>query len=299
MTDATPTVNRNLLATCWTWAGNVGPGWEDERSPLQMGERLRAVADAGWQGIGLVDADLAEARATYGLPVLRRMIEDAGIGLVELEFLTEWWTSGERRAHADRQRQLVFDAAAELGATTIKAGGDHSPEPVAWDEFATAFDALATDAGSHGLRIALEPMPMNNIRTLERGVELVRAVSNPHGGLCIDAWHVQRGGNDYDDLPALVDIERVFVVELDDARQAILGSTMTSDANDWRLYPGEGELDIPRFVAQMVRAGWSGHWGVEIISSAHRALPVAEGATRVHEATARALEAAQERLHGR
>ncbi len=291
-----PVIDRRVLATCWTWSGDVGPGWRDERSPIPMAERLQAVADAGWDGIGIVDADLLEAKRTYGLPVLRRMVEDAGIKVVELEFLTDWWTDGQRRVHADRQRRLVFEAAEALGATTIKAGGDTDAMAVPWDRFAAEFDALATDAAAHGTRIALEPMPMNTVRTTNRGVELVRDVGNPAGGLCIDSWHVQRGGTAYRDLPGLLDMESVFVVELDDALRHVVGATLTEDANDYRLYPGRGELDLPEFVAALATAGWRGHWGVEIISSAHRASPLAPAVAEVHAATLEVLEAADQLL---
>ena len=261
-----------------------------------MAERLQAVARAGWDGIGIVDADLLEAKRTYGLSTLRHMIEDAGIEVVELEFLTNWWTDGPRRVQADRQRHLIFEAAEALGATTIKAGGDTDATPAPWDRFATEFDALATDAAAHGTRIALEPMPMNTIRTTDRGVELVRDVGNPAGGLCIDSWHVKRGGTAYRDLPSLLDMKSVFVVELADAFHHVVGATLTEDANDYRLYPGRGELDLPEFVAALAAAGWLGHWGVEIISSAHRASTLIPAVAEVHAATLEVLEAADRRL---
>ena len=140
-----------------------------------------------------------------GLPALRKLLDEAGIEKVELEFLSNWWTSGAERDASDQVRDDLFDAAPLLGVTTIKAGAQltafGSTEPVDGDLFAESFDALASDAGRHGLRVAVEPMPMSNLKTVVDGVELVTAVDNPHGGLVVDTWHVRRGDTLNEALP--------------------------------------------------------------------------------------------------
>lgn len=34
--------NRDLLATCWTWAGDAAPARDDEASPIDIRTRLEA-----------------------------------------------------------------------------------------------------------------------------------------------------------------------------------------------------------------------------------------------------------------
>jgi hypothetical protein len=41
------TIQRELLAACWTRAGDVGLGSRDERSPVELSTRLAAGSDAG------------------------------------------------------------------------------------------------------------------------------------------------------------------------------------------------------------------------------------------------------------
>ncbi|ABK75307.1 sugar phosphate isomerase/epimerase family protein [Mycolicibacterium smegmatis] len=276
--------NRDLLATCWTWAGNAAPARGTERSPIPMAERLDAVASAGWEGVGIVYADLAEIASTTGLPTLRSMLDDHGIKHVELEFITNWWTTGEQRRESDAMRDDLFEAAAVLGATTLKAAAclqAFGETSVDRERFASAFDELATRAGSHGLRVAIEPMPMSNLPSIIDGVAFIKDVGNPHGGLCIDTWHVHRSGTDYRKLAEIVPVEHVFVVELTDADAEVVGP-LWEDAVDRRRIPGLGSIDVAQFVAEMHRAGWRGHWGVEIISEEHRhwALDVAVNLTR-------------------
>lgn len=271
MSSETLTVpNHRLLATCWTWAGDAAPGRGDEKSPLDVRTRIETVAAAGWDGVGFIHADLLETRETIGFPALRRSIAEAGLSIVELEFLTDWWRTDERRSTSDEWRALLFSAAEELGAQTIKVGGDPASLPTGDAEFMAALDALASEAATRGARIAVEPMPMNNIRTLQRGMQLVGEIDNPALGLCVDSWHVRRGGTEYRDLGSFLDISKVFVVELVDALEAITGDSLWVDAVDHRLNPGEGELELTQFVAEIVRLGWTGHWGVEVISEAQR-----------------------------
>ena len=53
--------DQDLLATCWTTAGDAAPLRGDERSPLPLRERVEAAAAAGFRGIGLLHIDLVVA----------------------------------------------------------------------------------------------------------------------------------------------------------------------------------------------------------------------------------------------
>lgn len=291
--------NRDLLATCWTWSGDSAPFRGDEVSPLDLRTRVEAAARAGWAGIGILHADLQLAKQQMGLNELKKTIDGSGITIVELEFLANWWTSGRPRQESDRWRALLFEAAGVLGAATIKVGGDLSPEPVALTQFTEAFGVLAEDASRHGIKVALEPMAMNNLRRLESGIQVVTDVNHPAGGLCVDSWHVHRGGTAYTSLADILPIESVFVVELADSRESLTGPDLWQDAIDHRLNPGEGDFDLSTFIACMVETGWTGHWGVEIISEAQRRLPLDVAVTQTHQASIAALDAADKILQSR
>ncbi|MEE3850934.1 sugar phosphate isomerase/epimerase family protein [Gordonia sp. LSe1-13] len=294
------TINKDILATCWTWAGDAAPARGDETSPVEIGRRIEAVAEAGWQGVGLVHADLTTIGAGIGLPKLKEILDANDITIVELEFITNWWADGEVKRESDRVRDELFEAAAILGARTVKTGAElqsfgATTGSVSLDVFAEKFDVLADVAGSHGVRVALEPMPMSNITTIDAGSDFIRTVGNRHGGLVVDTWHVARGGTDFGRLPEILPMEHVFVVELDDAPAEPVG-TLWDDTCDRRQNPGEGQLDTVRFVEEMVRAGWKGHWGVEIIAEAQRRLPVEQAVQRTAAATRDVLSAAEKNL---
>ncbi|MEJ6488749.1 sugar phosphate isomerase/epimerase [Leucobacter sp. USCH14] len=282
-----------LLASCWTHAGNAAPQWPDERSPFDILERVAAVADSGWQGIGLVHADLVEVKRSIGLPRLASAIRDSGLEHVEVEFLGDWWTDGIDRTASDQVRRDLFEAAEVLGARTIKAAGRMFSDDVDLDIMAEAFDQLAREAKEHGARIALETLPFTNFRTVGDGSRFVSGVGNENGGIIVDIWHVYRAGNVPDDLLRDVDPRYLFAVELNDA----LAPTppyeeLWADTVDERRLPGEGDWDVPRFIEVVRELGYSGAWGVEILSAEHRRKSLHDEVASALAATRRAFELA-------
>src|SRR3954470_24699494 len=113
-----------LLATCWTHAGDAVPVPGRHLSPLDLRARAEAVAAAGFTGIGFTIDDLEAAHATYGLAQVKRICDDLGLVHLEVELLENWWTTGVRRRDSDRTRMSLLTAAEALGARQIKIGPD-------------------------------------------------------------------------------------------------------------------------------------------------------------------------------
>ncbi|MFC9359902.1 sugar phosphate isomerase/epimerase family protein [Rhodococcus sp. NPDC057014] len=282
------TTNTELLASCWTSAGKTGPSIGNEMSPVPLRERIEAAGRTGWSGFGLFHKDLIEARQTIGLSTLGAILRDNGMKHVELEFLTDWWADGAARADSDRIRTHMFECAGELGVQTIKVGADLSPNPRPFDQYTEHFALLAHDAERHGVRAALEFMPMANPRTVREAADIVRNAGERAGGLCIDIWHINRAGTSYEEMVAAVDPDMVFVVELNDAASTPDG-TLWDDTVNSRKYCGEGDFDVPKFVAAILSTGYRGHWGVEIISTRHRNTPVEDGLRLAHDTAIRSV----------
>jgi sugar phosphate isomerase/epimerase len=195
--------DEELLATCWTTAGDAAPLRGDERSPFRLRERVEAAAEAGFRGIGLVYADLIVAEREYGLAGIRSMLQDNGLVHVELELLTNWWTTGPLREESDAVRRKLLTAAGAVGARDIKVGPDVSDGP--WDrhEWVTEFARLAAEAQAVGTRIGLEFLPWSNIKTVHDGLRLVQDAGHEAGGLITDVWHTERAHTPPGDLAAI------------------------------------------------------------------------------------------------
>jgi sugar phosphate isomerase/epimerase len=275
-----------LMATCWSSAGDAASDRADLRSPLTLRERVEAASAAGFVGFGLLSDDLPAAVAEYGLPGIRTLLADNGMIHLELESIPNWWADGEHREESERVRRMLLEAAEVLHPGHLKVTPDGDNQT--WDRalWAAKFAELAAQTADVGARLGIEFFPWSNISSLQLGLQLVEDAGHEAGGVIIDAWHVARAGTPASDL-ASVPLQRIVGVELDDADEDVVG-TLFEDTVHRRRYCGEGAFDLTGMVTALRTAGWDGPWGVEILSVEHRSLPVGEALARAGE-SARAV----------
>lgn len=269
-----------LIATCWTSAGDALPGAADERSPFEPLERVRAIAEAGWSGYGFAHHDLAYVRDTIGFQELKSVSDELGLGHIEIELASDWWL--EDRSTWEATWQLLLEAATHLEATHIKVGTAFGSPVEDLDFLVAPMRDLAEQAEQAGTRVALEPLPFSMIGSMPQGAQLIESVNHPAAGLIVDYWHVFRAGTTLEQLSAAVPLEAIFGVELSDAAAVTVG-TLFEDTRDRRTLIGEGEQDVVGFITTLTALGYTGPWGVEILSSEHRARPLGEALQLAHE----------------
>ncbi|GAB94668.1 sugar phosphate isomerase/epimerase [Kineosphaera limosa] len=276
----------SLLATCWSSAGDAASDRADLRSPVPLRQRVEAAAAAGFTGFGLLSADLPAAEAEYGLSGIRSLLADNGIVDLELEDIPRWWDDGPARAESDRVRHSLLRAAEALGARHLKVTPDGANEP--WDRghWAAKFAELAEQAAGVGARLGIEFFPWANVASLADGLALVAESGHDNAGVVIDVWHIARAGTPVADL-AQVPLARIIGVELNDADAVVVG-TLFEDTVHRRRFCGEGSFDLTGMIAALRTAGWTGPWGVEILSDEYVALPVEVALDRAAR-TARAV----------
>ena len=289
-----PQTPDELMATCWSSAGDAASDRTDLRSPLNLRERIEAAASAGFSGFGLLSADLPAAVAEYGLPGIRAILADNGITRLELEDIPNWWDDGPRKAESDRIRNGLLEAAEALGARHLKVTPDGTDAPFDAAHWAEKFAELANQAQGVGARLGIEFFPWSNIKTLHDGLKLVEDAGHDAGGVVIDTWHVARANTPIADLAA-VPLHRIIGVELDDADEQVIG-TLFEDTVHRRRYCGDGAFDLPGMINALRTAGWNGPWGVEILSMEHRSLPVDEALRRAAVSARSVLDRARKDL---
>jgi sugar phosphate isomerase/epimerase len=274
-----------LLASYWTICGGAEPHTDHEWSPFGLRERAEAASKAGFTGLGIWHADLVHLKERHSLAEMRRIIADNGIRHLELEFLTDWFLPpGERRTASDVLRRIMLEAAGELGARHVKVG-DFFDSPVAMPELIDAFEQLCRDAAGHGTRICFEMMPFSVIHSLEDALTLVQGANQPNGGICIDLWHVVKLGVPFERVAAIPP-RFLTSIELNDGfLKTPAGMTLHEETIGHRQFCGEGEFDTRGFVETMVRAGYPGPWGIEVLNAAHRKLPLTDVVQRAYRTT--------------
>lgn len=274
----------SLIATCWTIAGGVRPDRPDPISRWRLEDRIEAAARAGYAGLGFWLGDLVLWRENGGnYATLHAHLSDAGLHIVELEYLAEWFAQGERRERSDAARIALFQAADALGARHVKVMPPFGGQGLDVGYLADQFAALCTDAARHDLLMALEMIPFSDLPDLHTALDMVMRADAPNGGLLIDIWHVVRSGSAVGDV-AQVPARFIKAVELCDADRVMHGP-ITEDTMRHRKVCGEGDFDLSGFIAALERAGYDGPYGVEILSDAFRALPLVDAAVHSFDST--------------
>jgi sugar phosphate isomerase/epimerase len=277
-----------LVATAWTSAGDASPRRIPSTSPVPIAERVAAVADARYVGMGLIAADLLAIRDSIGFAGLRDMIADHGLAHVEIELIQRWWIPRGERGHTYDVRDLLFEAAEVLSPTFIKIGSELGPRTTHPESLIAPLRELAEEAADRGTKIAIETMPFSIIATVPMGADIVAAADHPAVGLLVDAWHVFRAGTSLEELRESLTPEMIFGVELDDAADKVVG-TLFEDTVDRRLLCDEGCFDLRGLVEVLRDKGFDGPWGVEILSTSFRKLPVREALPLAAESARKVL----------
>lgn len=219
-----------------------------------MGERIVSLA-AGT----VLDADpprMVDAAAT------------AGFGAVGLWFDPATWTAATTSAVARRLRatgmmaldiepvilgrgddpgDAIVDTAADLGVRHVLVASG----PAGRAEVVQRFGELCERAGSAGVVVVLEFLPIFTIGTLDDAVAVVTEVDQPSGAVLVDTLHLARSGGSPDDLRSVPPrlLPYLQVADAPAAPPATDREALRDEALHGRLLPGEGALPLAAVLA--------------------------------------------------
>ena len=271
-----------LLASYWTIAGGALPHTDREYSPFDFKDRVEAAARAGFKGVGIWHADLNHILERRSLREMKQILDDNGMKFVELEFLTGWFMAGDKKKESDLQKAKLLAAAEALGARHIKAG-DFYREQCPMEHLIEAFAALCAEAADHGARIGFELMPFSMIDTLSDSLTMIEGAGAANSGVIFDLWHLVKLGVSHEEAGRFP-LKHIFGVELNDGTFEAPWSLHEDTVNHRRLC-GEGEFDIKGFIDRILAAGYSGPWGIEVLSEELRQWPLEELTTKSFNTT--------------
>jgi len=285
---------QQLLGSYWTLAVGADP-MGDQRCLHDFRKRVETAAAVGFTAMGFWHADIAETRGKHSFREMKRILDDNGITQIEVEWLLDWFCTGERRAASDETRKLLLDAAEGLGARHIKIGdlgNDCADVPQLTEEFAL----LCRQAAERGTRVLFEMLPaaFSRVPSLDLVLAVCRGSGAQNGGIMLDNLHLQRTATPPQHIVSKIGREVPLGVEINDGMLATPVNFLDSVVNK-RLLPGDGEFDIGAFLQALWTQGYDGPIGVEVLNQYVRKWSLETAAAEAYAKTWRVVTAAREK----
>ncbi len=234
-------------------------------------EKLEAVAAAGFDGVEIFENDLLYYS---GSPAdIRRMCADLGIAITLFQPFRDFEGCVRERLQRNLDRaERKFDLMQELGTDLVLVCSNVAADSLGDEEIlADDLGLLAERAGKRGLRIGYEALAWGrHVNTWQQVWRLVRQVDHPALGMILDSFHTLSLKGDPAAI-AEVPGDKIFFVQMADA--PLLAMDVLEWSRHFRCFPGQGEFDLPNFLAPIIRSGYSGPLSLEIFNDGFRAAP--------------------------
>lgn len=215
---------------------------------------------AGFEALGIRIGPAGPAEVPWpmgvGSPMLAATLErlgDTGMVVQDVEIIA---ITPETRPEA---HEPLYEIGARLGARFFNVMVTDTDVHRAHDTFA----AVCERARKYGLRPCMEGISYTAVKNLRTAFEVLDGTG---GGLIVDPLHIQRSGDDIDDLRS-VDRASLGYLQLCDGpravptpvrvprqlprRQMAGGDTRQLESRAGRLLPGDGEIPVVEFTAAL------------------------------------------------
>ncbi len=231
--------------------------------------KLRAVADAGFDGVEIFENDLL---SFPGSPRdVGHAIRDLGMICTLFQpFRDLEGMPPEQLARAFERMERKFDVMEELGTDLILLCSNCSP--LASDDHNRIVDdlsALGERAEKRGMRVGYEGLAWaRHISDHRDAWSLVRDVDHPSVGLILDSFHSlsrKVPSASIGDIHA----DKLFLVQIADA--PLLDMDFLNWSRHFRNMPGQGDFPMTDYAEAIHRIGYEGFWSLEIFNDRFRA----------------------------
>jgi 3-dehydroshikimate dehydratase len=234
-------------------------------------DKLDAVGAAGFDGVEIFENDLIASSSTPA--EVQKRCADLGLSIDLYQPFRDFDTATSDRLTANlRRADHKFSVMEELGTDMMlvcsSVAADAVDDP---GRLADQFHTLAERASVRGIKIAYEALAWGrHVNTWGQSWEVVRRGDHPALGLCLDSFHVLSRTPEREAIAPIADLpgEKIFFLQLADA------PLMSMDVLQWsrhhRLFPGQGEFDLSRFVDYVLTAGYAGPLSLEVFNDVFR-----------------------------
>jgi sugar phosphate isomerase/epimerase len=224
-------------------------------------ERLAIAAEAGVAGVGLFMGDI-DRWATDD--ELATMLDDYGLLLVDLDLVNLAARDEATRLRSERFVQRAAELADRFGCRYLQTIAPHAePGAAGREETVDALGRVADAVAASGMEVGLEYTGFTTVRTLSDALAVVGECGRPNLGVCVDVWHHTRSAGAVPLAPS-TPASAIRCVQLNDGPLVPVDADYKHDCLRNRLAPGDGEMDVVGFAAELMQMGVDVPWTVEV-----------------------------------
>ncbi|MEG3125478.1 bifunctional sugar phosphate isomerase/epimerase/4-hydroxyphenylpyruvate dioxygenase family protein [Sphingomonas sp. GB1N7] len=244
-------------------------------------QKLTAIAAAGYDAVEIFETDLLSCAASPR--EIARQLDDLGLTCALYQPFRDFeGMPGTLRQRAFDRAERKFDVMAELGTDRILFCSNCSPQSLGeQDRIVDDFRALGERAAARGVLVGYEALAWGRHVYDHRQVwDIVKAVDHPSIGILLDSFH-SLSRNIPNESLAEIDPAKIVFVQLADA--PLLSMDLLFWSRHFRCMPGQGDLPVAGFVAELLKLGYNGPLSLEIFNDRFRAgstAPVAQDGLR-------------------
>jgi len=244
-------------------------------------EKLRAAHTAGFEQVEIWREDV-RANTLHQATQLQ-------LGFTNVQVLRDFTGAPDRDRQQKREELRQFiQIAQSIGCDTIQA-----PASTREDCVASRIDEdlrwMASEAARYNMRIMYEPMAWCSVdNTLPLAWERLQRLDQPNIGLVVDLFHICALGGDASQLDG-IPADRIYEVQLCDMAEMPPQEKqpLSEYARHQRLLPGDGIIEVERFVDKLKSAGYRGPVGIEVFNDELKAQPADVAAHKAWQALTR------------
>ncbi len=231
-------------------------------------EKLEAIAAAGFDGVEIFEQDFIAHDG--GARDVGRMIRDHGLEIPLFQPFRDFECLPEPlRSKAFDRAKRKFDVMQELGTDLILICSSVHPRSLGGIKRAAGDLAeLGEIARERGIRLGYEALAWGrHINDHRDAWEIVRQADHPNVGIILDSFHTLGRKLDPESIRAIPG-EKIFFVQLADA--PAIDMDLLYWSRHFRNMPGEGDLEVQRFMQAVMAAGYTGPISLEIFNDQFR-----------------------------
>ncbi|WP_235869498.1 sugar phosphate isomerase/epimerase and 4-hydroxyphenylpyruvate domain-containing protein [Veronia nyctiphanis] len=231
-------------------------------------QKIEAIAKAGFRGIEIFENDLITH--TGSVHEIRSMLDDHGLEVVTYQPFRDFeGLPAPYRQKAFDRAERKFDLMEQLGTDLLMVCSSVSPNALGGiQRAADDFHELGERAEKRRMRVAYEALGWGkHVYDYRDSWEIVRRTNHKSIGLCLDTFHIF---SRQCDLSTMLNIpgDQIFLVQVADAPS--LSMDHLSWSRHYRCFPGQGDLPLDQFMANLQATGYDGPFSLEIFNDQFR-----------------------------